>query len=323
MSQEENSGLVSSSSSNEVEVKARNIHSALSNADSLRIFNLAAGGIDASTSVLEKYQFTKKRYYGRLKELVDLGLIAKEDGEYRHTQLGSLIYESQVKDLEQILLNKNTISAVMELKKKGNHLGGAAMLPHELIADIEASTGVPNLEAVKFYDNWNELSMDVAIEIESANGELFVASRYVDFRTADAALRAAKRGRKVKILHSSRNGLSTKMQLMGNLMAHPKALSVFKELTTHPNVTLCETIIPYSFIVSNNQNAGLEIVNPEDPYSFFFGLKFRNESLAKKLVSHFEALVRNSEKDQIAAAIESSKAVIEKQAQTSNHILTN
>ena len=91
----------------EMETRAREIHSALSNSDSLRIFNLAADGIDASTSVLEKHQFTKKRYYGRLKELVDLGLVFKENGEYKQTKLGSMVFENQVKNLDQILLGKN------------------------------------------------------------------------------------------------------------------------------------------------------------------------------------------------------------------------
>jgi len=219
----------------EVEARARNIHSALSNGDSLRIFNLAAEGIDASTSVLEKYQFTKKRYYGRLKELVDLGLIVKEDGEYRHTALGNLVFESQVKDLEQILLKRNNVTAVVEMKRD-NHSMMNQVIPRDLIMDIENSTGVTNLEPVKFFDNWNELSMDVSVEIEMMKKDFCVASRYVDFRTADAALRAAKKGCKVTILHSPRNGLSTKFQLMGNLMSHPKALSVFKELTTHPEL---------------------------------------------------------------------------------------
>jgi hypothetical protein len=312
----------SRSISPEVETKARNIYSALSNTDSLRIFNLAADGIDASTSVLEKYQFTKKRYYGRLKELVDLGLVTKEDGEYKHTMLGNLVYESQVRDLEQILLNKNNLASIVDMKKRAvsSELIGANT-PKELIADIEASTGVPNLDPVKLFDNWNELSMDVAIEIEMMKKDLYVASRYVDFRTADVALRAAKKGCKVKILHSTRNGLSTKLQLMGNLMAHPKALTVFKELTSHPNVTLCESIIPYSFLVIDGETVGLEIVNPEDPYSFFFGLKFKNQGLAQKLVVHFESLAKNAEKDTIAAVIEANKATLEKQP--NNQILTN
>jgi hypothetical protein len=107
----------STHSSLEVQAKVRDIHSALSNSDSLRIFNLAAEGIDASTSVLEKYQFTKKRYYGRLKELVDLGLVFKNGGEYKHTSLGSTIFDNQVKNLEQILVKKNNLEVINELKK--------------------------------------------------------------------------------------------------------------------------------------------------------------------------------------------------------------
>ena len=98
-------------------------------------------------------------------------------------------------------------------------------------------------------------------------------------------------------------------------MTHPKALSVFKELTTHPNVALCETVVPYSFLVIDDLVVGLEIVNPEDPYSFFFGLKFKNEGLAKKLRSHFEALAGNAEKDTIAAVIESNLEILEKAPQ--------
>jgi hypothetical protein len=171
----------------EVETKARNIYSALSNGDSLRIFNLAAQGIDASTSVLAKYQFTKKRYYGRLKELVDLGLIAKEDGEYRHTMLGRMVFKSQVRNLEQILLNRNDIvEAVAGVNKIANG-SIEAEKTQELMMDLETSDGMTNHEPVKFFDNWNELSMDVAIEIEAMKSDLFVATRYVDFRTAEAA----------------------------------------------------------------------------------------------------------------------------------------
>jgi predicted transcriptional regulator len=293
----------------EIETRAREIHSALSNGDSLRIFNLAADGIDASTSVLQKHQFTKKRYYGRLKELVDLGLIIKENGEYRHTELGNLIFENQVKNLEQILLGKNSAEARNDSKNMTSYSRESGNLPEELITNLESSTGAATLKPARFFDSWNELSMHVAIKIETAKKEIYVATRYVDFRTADSALRVAKRGCKVNILHSNRNGLSTKLQLMGNLMTHPKALSVFKELTANPNVVLREATIPFSFLVIDDKTVGIEIVNPEDPYSFFFGLEFDHEDLAKKLVSHFSEMSRNAERDTIASIIESSTSL--------------
>ncbi|MDA4111011.1 MAG: hypothetical protein OK439_00620 [Thaumarchaeota archaeon] len=316
----------STPSSLELQAKVRDIHSALSNSDSLRIFNLAAEGIDASTSVLEKHQFTKKRYYGRLKELVDLGLVFKKEGEYKHTVLGSMIFENQVKSLEQILVKKSNLEVISALKKNAEN-GALSMtgaeLPQELMNDLEASTGVSDLQAARFFATWNELSSFVALKIETMKTELFAATRYIDFRTADTALRAAKRGCKVNLLHSNRNGLSTKLQLMGNLMAHPKALSVFKELTNNPNIILGEATVPYSFLVIDNSVVGIEIVNPEDPYSFFFGLEFENPDLAQKLISHFREISKSAETDSIAAIIESNQASLQKTPQRRDELVTS
>ena len=68
--------------------QARRIFSTLANEDALRIFSLAANGIEASKSVLAEHHFSKKRYYVRLGELVDIGLVTKEKGVYKHTPFG-------------------------------------------------------------------------------------------------------------------------------------------------------------------------------------------------------------------------------------------
>ncbi len=309
----------------EVEAKVRDIHSALSNSDSLRIFNLAAEGIDASTSVLEKHQFTKKRYYGRLKELVDLGLVYKNEGEYKQTALGKMIFDSQVKSLEQILVKRKNLEAISEIKRTaGNELKDpSSVLSQEFLGDLEESTGVANLQPTKFFGTWNDLSSYVAVRIDTMKSELYSATRYVDFRTADSALNAAKRGCKIHLLHSNRNGLSTKLQLMGNLMAHPKALSVFKELSSNPNIIVAEATVPYSFLVMDNSEVGIEIVNPEDPYSFFFGLTFVNADLAVKLILHYDEISKHAERDTIAEIIASNEPTLMKTPQPPREIVSS
>lgn len=74
----------------------RLVFASLSNRDSFEIFKLAAGGIDASTAVLRERNFSRKRYYGRLSELVKLGLIRKEFGRYVLTGLGRFVYDSTI-----------------------------------------------------------------------------------------------------------------------------------------------------------------------------------------------------------------------------------
>jgi hypothetical protein len=303
-----------SSGALDLQKQIMNIHSALSNSDSLRIFNLAATGIDASTSVLQKHQFTKKRYYGRLKELVDLGLIYKNSGEYKHTAVGSAIFQSQVKNLEQILLgtgatsdNGHPISDIFEAREQP--------LSNEALVESHRN----DARNISFFSSWNELSSEVALKIETAKEEIFAATRYVDFRTAEAAISAAKRGCYVNIIHSSRSGFSPKLQVMGNLMAHPKALSIFKEMTSSPNITVAEVPqLPYSFMVIDATRIGIEIVNSDDPYTFFFGLGLEDHSFASKLITHFKALARTAEKDTIASLMESEQGMLAKAPQRSD-----
>jgi len=86
----------------EIRERARAVYSTLSNRDAYEIFSLAARGF-ASTSILREQKFSKKRYYLRLKCLINLGLVYKDGGMYRQTVFGRLVDENQVKLLETLL----------------------------------------------------------------------------------------------------------------------------------------------------------------------------------------------------------------------------
>jgi len=279
--------------------RTRSIHSVLSNADSVRIFALATEGIDASTSVLQKYNFTKKRYYGRLKELVDLGLVFKDHGAYRHTRLGSLVFANQVESLEGVLSNEQDSVSLSNPNDTTRS---------QILSAVMVSTTEP--KKFGFFESWEELSMHVAMTVENMSRDVYAATRYFDFRTAETALRAARRGCKVNILHSDRDGISTKLQVVGNLMSHPKAASVYIELTNSPNIVMAEATVPYSFIVIDGRTVGIEIVNPEDPYSFFFGLEFENETFASKLISQFHEISKRAEEGSIKSVIQSDRTIL-------------
>jgi len=87
----------------EIKEHARQIYLALSNRDSFEIFCLAARYINASTDSWRKGGFSRKRYYARLRRLVEVGLVQKEGGKYKHSDLGRLVYEIQLKSLEAAL----------------------------------------------------------------------------------------------------------------------------------------------------------------------------------------------------------------------------
>jgi hypothetical protein len=103
--QQQQANLEESSPPSASEVKERvlAVYETLSNRDSFEIFVLASFGIDASTTTWHNHGFSKKRYYQRLKRLVDIGLVQKEKGQYKQSPLGKLIYENQVKQLQTVL----------------------------------------------------------------------------------------------------------------------------------------------------------------------------------------------------------------------------
>ena len=215
---------------NDLESQARRIYSALANRDSLLIFNLAAEGIEGSLSMLGKYRLSKKRYYTRLKELVGLGLLQKQEGEYRHTALGTLVYENEVQGLKRILLSRSSIEVLQSLKshtRDPEGLGVVDSISRELLKELESRLGLSGLRPVRLFRSWDELVSEVAQFIDGMRSDLYVATRYVDFRTTESALRGASRGCRINIIHSSRGGLSTKLQVLGNLMGNPKALNTF------------------------------------------------------------------------------------------------
>lgn len=78
------------------EEMVRSVFSSLSNKDSFEIFKLASSMIEASTAILRERNFTRKRYYGRLAELVRLGLVKKESGRYGLTNMGRVVYDATI-----------------------------------------------------------------------------------------------------------------------------------------------------------------------------------------------------------------------------------
>ena len=68
-----------------------NVLSVLSKNDALTIFLMANEGIKSELDTPTKIGLTKKQYYTRLKQLVDLGLITKNNESYIQTAFGRVV----------------------------------------------------------------------------------------------------------------------------------------------------------------------------------------------------------------------------------------
>jgi predicted transcriptional regulator len=317
--------------SNGLDEQVRAIMSTLSNRDALCLFNLAEEGIESSERVFKTYGLTKKRYYQRLRELVKLDLIRKEESTYKHTMLGSIIFENQVKGLRQTILNRGNIAILQELRNRLTDADSQASLnkiSEEVLKEMEQSLGVSGLKPIRLYRNWDELVQALQNLIGSMDAELLVASRYVDFRPADLALQAASRGCKIRVIHSNRGTLSERLQIFGNIIANPHSITTYSNFVKNPNVSMRKSYVPYSFVVADSRSVGIEIVSPSDPASFFLGLEFESITLARKMKLYFEALWTSGETDDMsvmfARPMEEILREVEHSGQSKNHsVATN
>ena len=92
------------------------IFSTFANLDTIRIFLLAEKGISNSNKAIKKLDLTPKRYYSRLKALVDSGVLEKVNGVYLYTPVGEMLHSLGL-SLINLVDNKQKIGLLMNLSK--------------------------------------------------------------------------------------------------------------------------------------------------------------------------------------------------------------
>jgi hypothetical protein len=184
-----------------------------------------------------------------------------------------------------------------ELLSLLNSASRASTLPSNISDSLQNYFGIFDLKLRSIYKTWNDLSLQFSMLIEAMQSEAYIATRYFDFRVAEVGLRAASRGCALKILHSPRSGLSTKLQVLGNLMTHPKALGIFRKIPSSANVSMAEVHLPFSFVVIDSRIVGLEIVNNDNAEAFFLAAEFDSCTLAAKMVNYFNEVSKVANKE--------------------------
>ena len=277
------------------------IFSTLSNEDALKIFELAAKGIDANGSVLDENHFSKKRYYVRLRKLVEMGLVAKENGSYVHTPLGSIVYENQVSSLKRILAKKGSLEILSDLQRRNKSdkaLQSAILdLSQEVLKDVETTIGFSNLKPIKLMKTWSEFTNHVSTIAILAHAEVYIAARSIDSKIAGAALKAAEKGCIVEIIYSRIREYSTPNEM--NPKTREDLLNVMDSLRAHPNVKLRRSGMLYSFFVIDKLSVAIEIPHPGVIDSFFLGVSFQSPNIAAKLEDCFDEIVKGVKIDSV------------------------
>jgi hypothetical protein len=93
------------------------LFSVLSKQDALHLFIRAKDSLYSNKDSPSLNNLTRKQYYTRLRNLVDVGLVKKDGDSYTHTTFGSLIYKNYLAIILHGVKNFKHIQMIDALKK--------------------------------------------------------------------------------------------------------------------------------------------------------------------------------------------------------------
>jgi len=262
--------------------KMREIIDALSHEDAIKIFIYAKDGITNSTMAIKKLGLTQKRYYTRLKQLLEAGLLEKREDGYWHTILGNIIYQMG-KGFKTLIEQKDRLELANRLRKTKTLSLEEKKKLMTLITPTKAgevSSLADLINPVRMIDSYEELVKNLIDMIEEARESIYLVTKYNDIRVIEAMTRAIQRGVKIKVL-SEKNGITDRINMLRTLLS-PRIISVILKAAKELSAMIRKANISYSFIILDEKWAVIEVPHPTKD-TFYIGFIFQNVDICKRL----------------------------------------
>ncbi|MCJ7760470.1 hypothetical protein MUP59_04930 [Candidatus Bathyarchaeota archaeon] len=270
------------------------IFDTFANLDTMRIFLLAEKGISNSNKAIKELDLTPKRYYSRLKALVDSGVLEKVNGVYVYTPVGELLHSLGL-SLINLVNNKQKIGLLMNLSKSDALSDEERQKINSMIVgntDVgkmlgSMIKGVPQEKTVKISE-YKTLVETLAREIASSKKSMLIASRYFDVWVIDECLKARDRGVDMRVL-MSKETMSKKVNKL-RMMLSPKLLMKLLEVSEVTNIKeiLRETDLAFSFCIIDGYKCFFEFPSVGGEFSIAFMLE--NEKTSLKFTKSFNSI---------------------------------
>lgn len=230
---------------------------ALSDEDSLRILIEAEKGLPSGLEAPKLLGMTKRRYYMRLKELLDLGLIKKKEDSYRPTIIGRVVTRLLYEELLKMLPHSQTLENLSELGL--NSFENIAKLMPELSRE-EAFSISHILEpriTMDVITRYDDLVAKVCKEIESASSSLLFASKYLDLSVSKSLIDIYEKNLTINIIVEF--DLGEVLGFMKNFLSHFRLSTSALKLLFSEKASFRRGPIPISFLIVNGKRCLLEL----------------------------------------------------------------
>jgi sugar-specific transcriptional regulator TrmB len=263
-------------------VMIKNILDALAHEDAIKIFNYARNGITNSTVAIRELGLTQKRYYTRLKLLLEAGILEKWEQGYRYTFLGNILQQMS-SSLTTVLEQKDRLELANKLRKTKSLSAEEKKNLMQLIAPTGGSGGLnlsDMMNSVRMIDNYEDLVKNLIDMINRAEKFMYLASNYSDIRVVEAMLRALQRGVNIRALGGER-GLNDRMNVLRALFS-PGLMANILKASKEISAVLRKVELSYSFLLLDDEWAVIEVPHPTKD-SFYLGFIFQNGEICKKM----------------------------------------
>lgn len=274
--------------------KMSEVLSILSKGDALVIFLSAKEGLSSELDTPQKLGLTKKQYYTRLKQLVEFGLLGKNENKYYHTAFGSIMYGKHLmglldsmkisKELEMIdLLKKSSKFKSEEIERFVSKLNPEAGRFDEV--------GKGHFETITTFDSMVRRVIEL---IEFAEKEIILVTRFQNELIINALLKKAERGVEIKIISDINMVEGYLRSEKEKIRMHDKNDKERYAVVSNPfypaKIERRYSRVPYCILIVDQKQVGMEIVNNYEPNKFKMAVFGSDSSLSSQMKSEFAEL---------------------------------
>ena len=279
------------------------LHSVLSRRDNLAIFMSAAEshGLDAHLSSAQKLGIAKKTYYTRLKQLIIAGLIRKSEGTYNHTTLGTIVYQKNLELMDQIRNAKQF--KMIDALKSSNEFSDADIqdfLGKLISENIDSnSPQLDNNFDVEIFWKYEDMVCAIIQRIEICKSEILLASKYTNDLIINHMLHKAQAGLKTKVISDKSLVRNFFKQYQSNMVStKDKNMLERNSVVGNPwypgNIDRRITDLPFSMIVLDGKEVGIELIHANDPKTFNGVIFVRSEKIANLMTDYYQEIWESS-----------------------------
>jgi predicted transcriptional regulator len=278
---------------------AEDVFSTLADNRSVEILNTAYVGLRSSSKGLTSQ--SKKQYYVRLKQLVDMGLLEKKRSVYKLTTFGSLVYENHLKTMDKVIPNYWQIKSIDVLRNRNDFpVDKKENIVNEYLAtaSLNGSMNATQLTSYNVVKRFEQLIPEVMKVLENAENEVYFATRYYDPHVSNMVFQKFGKGVTIHILDGNPDQICVENRLAAIIRTPPnrQTAEMVKKLLKSSRFDLKRlSNLPLSFIVVDGIQVVYETVNFINPDQFTVAVsKYDDTYFAQRFIEYFKLISKDA-----------------------------